>query len=100
MWQFLIGLFSRKKDIVESDMKKFLIVGLGNIGEKYQNTRHNIGFKILDYFTEKESLKFVVFNNYVCLTKYIIISLFLKLQFYYYALVARCSLSFIDFPKP
>ena len=58
MWQFLIGLFSRKKDIVESDMKKFLIVGLGNIGEKYQNTRHNIGFKILDYFTEKESLKF------------------------------------------
>lgn len=29
-------------------MKKFLIVGLGNIDEKYLNTRHNIGFKILD----------------------------------------------------
>ncbi|MFD1161258.1 aminoacyl-tRNA hydrolase [Hwangdonia seohaensis] len=39
-------------------MKKFLIVGLGNIGEKYQNTRHNIGFKVLDYFADKENLVF------------------------------------------
>ena len=39
-------------------MKKFLIVGLGNIGPKYENTRHNIGFKILDFLAEKESLIF------------------------------------------
>ncbi|WP_231567373.1 aminoacyl-tRNA hydrolase [Lacinutrix sp. Hel_I_90] len=39
-------------------MKKFLIIGLGNIGEKYENTRHNIGFKILDYFAKKETLTF------------------------------------------
>nr|WP_139226577.1 aminoacyl-tRNA hydrolase [Zhouia amylolytica] len=39
-------------------MKKFLIVGLGNIGAEYADTRHNIGFKVLDYFAEKESLKF------------------------------------------
>ncbi|MFK5982570.1 MAG: aminoacyl-tRNA hydrolase [Flavobacteriaceae bacterium] len=39
-------------------MKKFLIVGLGNIGPKYENTRHNIGFKILDFLAEKEGLTF------------------------------------------
>ncbi|MFB9056670.1 aminoacyl-tRNA hydrolase [Mariniflexile ostreae] len=39
-------------------MKKFLIVGLGNIGEKYENTRHNIGFKVLDYLASQEALTF------------------------------------------
>ncbi|HNX66770.1 MAG TPA: aminoacyl-tRNA hydrolase, partial [Bacteroidales bacterium] len=27
---------------------KYLIAGLGNIGEEYENTRHNAGFMILD----------------------------------------------------
>jgi|TARA_B110000914_G_scaffold217559_1_gene223809 PTH1 family peptidyl-tRNA hydrolase len=31
------------------DMNKFLIVGIGNIGKEYFETRHNIGFEILDY---------------------------------------------------
>lgn len=39
-------------------MKKFLIVGLGNIGAEYVNTRHNIGFKILDFLARKEGLDF------------------------------------------
>ncbi|WP_396211825.1 aminoacyl-tRNA hydrolase [Flavobacterium sp.] len=39
-------------------MNKFLIVGLGNIGAEYLNTRHNIGFKALDYFAKKNSISF------------------------------------------
>ena len=39
-------------------MKKFLIVGLGNVGEKYNNTRHNIGFSILDRLATKEKVIF------------------------------------------
>lgn len=39
-------------------MKKFLIVGLGNIGEKYTNTRHNIGFKIVDAFVKEHKGNF------------------------------------------
>ena len=39
-------------------MKKYLIVGLGNPGDKYQGTRHNIGFDIVDYLAAKFELKF------------------------------------------
>jgi peptidyl-tRNA hydrolase, PTH1 family len=37
---------------------KYLIVGLGNIGPEYQNTRHNIGFNILDAFAEASNIVF------------------------------------------
>ena len=36
----------------------FLIVGLGNIGVKYESTRHNIGFKALDFVAEQSSAFF------------------------------------------
>lgn len=37
---------------------KYLIVGLGNIGDEYRDTRHNIGFKMLDAFAEASNITF------------------------------------------
>lgn len=39
---------------------KFLIVGLGNIGDEYEHTRHNIGFTILDALSKTEGCFFAL----------------------------------------
>lgn len=38
---------------------KFLIAGLGNVGDEYRNTRHNIGFKILDALADASNISFM-----------------------------------------
>ncbi|MEO9512060.1 MAG: aminoacyl-tRNA hydrolase [Flavobacteriaceae bacterium] len=60
MFQFIKTLFSTPKQVLDDTdiMKKFLVVGLGNIGLEYEETRHNIGFKILDFLSEDQGIVF------------------------------------------
>jgi PTH1 family peptidyl-tRNA hydrolase len=46
-----LNLFKRKTK--NSEMKKFLIIGIGNIGNEYDDTRHNIGFQFLNCISEE-----------------------------------------------
>ena len=55
---WFLNIFKKRTPEENIPMKKFLIVGLGNIGSEYANTRHNIGFKVLDYLANKEGVSF------------------------------------------
>ena len=55
----IFKFFSKKQiEGKQEVMKKFLIVGLGNIGDTYENTRHNIGFQVLDALAKEQEVSF------------------------------------------
>ena len=46
---------------------KYLIIGLGNIGEEYEKTRHNIGFDVVDQLANKFDGSWnVVKHGWIC----------------------------------
>jgi len=73
MWNWLKSIFTTLEKEVEKEtvivkdnvtidaeqnhIMKYLIVGLGNIGSEYKNTRHNIGFDVVDKIAEKYDSK-------------------------------------------
>ncbi len=60
MKRFFEFIFGKEKRLLEEtdSMKKYLLIGLGNIGDEYKDTRHNVGFLVLNKLSEKEKFSF------------------------------------------
>jgi len=50
-------LHKKTQPVEEQTLKTIMIVGLGNPGREYRETRHNIGFMVVDRMAEKHGIK-------------------------------------------
>ena len=58
MLNWLKKLFNFSQTEKVADPMKYLIIGLGNMGAKYDNTRHNIGFDAVDALAKEFEVEF------------------------------------------
>jgi PTH1 family peptidyl-tRNA hydrolase len=59
----LFSIFCNKntknnQNIIANSEMKYLIIGLGNIGSEYQDTRHNVGFAVVDALANQQDVTF------------------------------------------
>ncbi|MGM9917249.1 aminoacyl-tRNA hydrolase [Anaerotignum sp.] len=58
-----MGLFDRFKNQESKGQEFFCIVGLGNPGRQYEETKHNVGFHVIDKLAEKYDIEVNKFKN-------------------------------------
>jgi PTH1 family peptidyl-tRNA hydrolase len=58
MFDFIKKLFGKSQENEEDTSMKYLIAGLGNMGADYDDTRHNIGFDVVDSLARKFDVTF------------------------------------------
>ena len=58
-----MGLFDRFKNQESKGQEFYCIVGLGNPGRQYEETKHNVGFKVIDRLAEKYDIKVEKLKN-------------------------------------
>ena len=58
-----MGLFDRFKNQESKGQEFFCIVGLGNPGRQYEETKHNVGFHVIDKLAKKYDIEVNKFKN-------------------------------------